>query len=53
MIGEGARSKRRDALRLDVVVGRDVPKNVIDDLVRTEQACCPFFVCSGGRGSDD
>lgn len=42
-VGESARAKRRDAMRLELVAGPDVTDAAIETLVATEQTCCPFF----------
>ena len=42
-VGHGSVLVERDARRRVIRVADDVQDDVVDELIRTERACCPFF----------
>lgn len=42
-IGGGGVVERTSAMSIVVVVGRDVPDELVEQVVFTERSCCPFF----------
>lgn len=42
-VGQGARILERDKRRLEVQVDPGVPAGLVEELLETERACCPFF----------
>jgi hypothetical protein len=49
-IGEGSRVRQLDEMTLEAVIGREVAEELIEELVATERACCPFFALDWSAG---